>query len=87
MDNETNKNDATGYTPDKNASFNPFAFLDPPSRSFAADCDKLADALITHGPDGEDHWTAIARSLTAAIVQCVASKSFGVKTNDENERK
>jgi len=33
----------------KKATVNPLANLDPQSRDFAADCDKLADALVVHG--------------------------------------
>jgi hypothetical protein len=66
----------------KNASFNPMANLDSQSRSLAVDYDKLADALVADGPDGEDYWTASALALTAAIAQCVDSNGFGVKTKD-----
>ena len=55
------------------AKFNPMANLDPKSRSFHADCDKLADAICwEEGSHGDSHWIISARLLISGVIAALA---------------
>jgi len=59
-----------GLTP---ARYNPVANLDPDSRSFGADADKIADAIVWHeGPGEESHWVTSARLLVSGVIMGLA---------------
>ena len=52
----------------KQARFNPMEILDPASRSFHADCDKIAAACVwDEGKEGT-HWTTAARILVSGVI-------------------
>jgi type IV secretion system protein VirD4 len=52
--------------------FNPMAALDPASESFGADCDNIADSIVTHESGRESHWADSARSLVAGLIMKLA---------------
>ena len=57
----------------KQARFNPMSSLDPKSRSFHADCDKLADAICwEEGSHCDSHWIISARLLISGIIAALA---------------
>jgi type IV secretion system protein VirD4 len=63
------------------AKFSPMAALDPGSDTFGADCDNIADSIVTHeGGDRENHWSDSARGLVAGLIGHLAA-------NEEDERK
>jgi len=63
------------------AKFNPMAALDPGSDTFGADCDNIADSIVTHdGGDRENHWSDSARGLVAALIGHLAA-------NEDDKRK
>jgi type IV secretion system protein VirD4 len=54
------------------AKYNPMANLNPAERSFGADADKIADAIVWHeGPGEENHWTISARLLVSGIIMAL----------------
>jgi type IV secretion system protein VirD4 len=56
------------------ANFNPMATLDSASDTFGADCDNIADSIVTHeGGDRENHWSDSARGLVAALIAHLAA--------------
>ena len=57
------------------ARFNPLANLNPDSRSFGADADKLADAIVWHeGPGEESHWVTSARLLVSGVIMALVKE-------------
>ena len=57
----------------KQATFNPMASLDPKSRSFHADCDKLADAIcLEEGHTSDPHWITSAGILISGVIAALA---------------
>jgi type IV secretion system protein VirD4 len=53
--------------------YNPMDTLDPSSIGFAADCDSLAEAIITYDGKGESHWPDSARQLVSGVIMRLAS--------------
>lgn len=64
-----------------NARYNPMASLDHASKTFGADCDNIADALVMHdGGDRESHWSDSARGLMAGLIgHLVANEESGLR--------
>lgn len=51
------------------AKFNPLAQLDPAAETFGADCDNMAESIVTHdGGDQQTHWSDSARGLVAGLI-------------------
>ncbi len=44
------------------------AGLDSEASAFGADCDSLADAIVTRDVHGENHWSDSARQLLSGII-------------------
>ncbi len=64
------------------AKFNPMSMLDPNSRSFHADCDKLADAICwEEGSHGDSHWIISARLLISGIIAALAKYGAAADKN------
>jgi type IV secretion system protein VirD4 len=55
------------------AQYNPMVSLDPQADSFGADCDTLADAIVTNDNRGENHWSDSARQLVSGIMMHLAA--------------
>jgi type IV secretion system protein VirD4 len=53
--------------------YNPMATLDPDSIGFGADCDAMAEAIVTYDGKGESHWPESAQILISGIVMRLAS--------------
>ncbi len=54
--------------------FNPMRGLDPAAESFGADCDSLAEAIVTHDAlSHEAHFTDSARQLVSGVIMRLAS--------------
>jgi type IV secretory pathway TraG/TraD family ATPase VirD4 len=45
------------------ACYNPMSALDPQSKSFDAECDALADAIVVHEGSGDAHWNTFEISF------------------------
>jgi type IV secretion system protein VirD4 len=59
-----------GLTP---ARYNPMSNLNPAERSFGADADKIADAIVYHqGPGEESHWSTSAQLLVSGGIMALA---------------
>lgn len=51
------------------AKFNPLSALRPESETFGADCDNMAESIVTHdGGDQQSHWSDSARGLVASLI-------------------
>ncbi len=50
------------------ARVDPMKRLDPHSRTFGADADNIAEALIPHDPHGESYWVNAARKLVSGVI-------------------
>lgn len=52
--------------------YNPMAVLNPCSKTFTVDCEKIADALVWNEGDNRDtHWTESAKELIAGIMMAL----------------
>ena len=55
------------------ATYNPMDTLDPDSKSFGADCDRIADGIVVHNEhDSNPHFNDSARSLVAGVIRYLA---------------
>lgn len=58
------------------ATYNPMDNLNPRARSFGADCDALADAIVLHkDADSGAHFTDSARSLVSGVIRQLAKNA------------
>jgi len=56
------------------ALYNPMSGLDPQSPGFGADCDSIADAIVTRDDRGDSsHWSDSARQLISGIMMQLVS--------------
>jgi type IV secretion system protein VirD4 len=63
------------------ARFNPMATLDPNAATFGADCDNIADSIVTHeGGDHQNHWSDSARGLVAGLIGHLSANMNHKKT-------
>jgi type IV secretion system protein VirD4 len=53
--------------------YNPMDTLDPASLGFSADCDAMAEAIVTSDGKGESHWPDSAKILLSGIIMRLAS--------------
>ena len=56
------------------ACYNPMSALDPKSKSFDAECDALADAIVVHEGGGDAHWSDSARLLVSGGIMHLTSR-------------
>ena len=55
------------------AKFNPMKALDPTAETFGADCDNIADGIVTHDGDRDSHWSQSAHGLISALIGHLAA--------------